>query len=294
MNMRTVIVVALALVFGGSAATGVSLLRSNAPKEAKVVVETKTVLVAAVEIPRGTSFQAELVTAKEWPANMMPGGAISNIDDVVDRVALTPFFPGEPVLAAKISEDGVGASSLVQPGMRAYTIQTPTVQAGVAGFVLPGNRVDVLLTTTARSSRDDETGGGMTTTLLQNVEVLAADARLNQMDKQADGKQTLKSVTLQVTPDMAAKLSLAQTAGSLDLSLRNDADDTIAVTSPVTLIQLRSSEQAMATLPLGHGEEGSDAELVQLASSSRVPPRMPLLIQTFRGNNTGVVHIQHR
>ncbi len=289
MNGRTIIVVVLALVFGGSAAMGVNLLRSK-PAEAKVVVETQTILVAAVEIPRGATFQAELVTAKEWPANLMPLGAISNLDDVVDRVALTPFFPGEPVLGAKISEEGVGASSLVRPGMRAYTIQTPTVQAGVAGFVLPGNRVDVLLTVTS-NSREDETGGGMTTTLLQNVEVLAADGRLNQMDKQEKGKQVLKSVTLQVTPEMAAKLTLAQTAGSLHLSLRNDTDDDIADTSPVTMKELRYLEESMDTLQPGHGQETSDAEPVQLVSTSKTPPLGPLLIQTFRGNNGGVVHI---
>lgn len=290
MNIRTILVVGLALIFGGSAALGVNLMLDT-PSEATVVVETKSILVAAVDIPRGTTLTGELVRTKKWPADLLPAGAIGEVEQVIDRAALASFVPGEPIVAAKIGEEGKGASSLVRAGMRAYTIQTPTVQSGVAGFVLPGNRVDVLLTVT-RGSRDDETGGGVTTTLLQNVEVIAADQRLDQGAKQADGKQTLRSVTLQVKPDMVTKLTLAQQVGNLNLSLRNDTDNSIADTNRVTVRQLPHMAAALSGMQASDDPNDTNGDSMRLAfSNSQTGPARPLFIRTLRGSNAGMVHI---
>ena len=284
MNARTIVVMALALVFGGSAATGVLLLR-NKSDQAKAAPPAAKVVVAQVAIPRGTSLKAELLTTANWPVNLTPSGAVTNIEEAEGRVLLTPLVPGEPLLQGKIGDVGIGAATLVRPGMRAYTIHTPTLSAGVAGFVLPGNKVDILLTVT--KDPDDRSGGAITTTLLQNVEVLAADHRLGQADNKVEGKQSLKSVTLLVTPDMAAKLSLAQAAGTLSLTLRNDSDDQPAVTEAVTMRQLRTQTD------FASGAEGSD-EAEPTTSPVRATPthtRAPLVIRTLRGTTVGHIYV---
>src|SRR5262249_56623723 len=117
------------------------------------------------------------------------------------------------------------------------TISTTTLASGVAGFILPGSKVDVLLTVT-RTGTSDPTGGGQTSTLLQDVEILAVDQLVKApADNRVDPKE-LRSVTLLVTPQQAAKLDLGQNKGILHLSLRNPEDHAPAVTRPATLADL--------------------------------------------------------
>src|SRR5262249_2669627 len=135
---------------------------------------------AAVAVPRGGMITAEQVKLVDYPRGLVPPGAISKLEEAVDRGVITPLVPGEPVLNAKLAPRGAGRglASLVPSGMRAFTITTPNVAAGVAGFILPGNHVDVLLTVTDDSG-NQWTGGGSTTTLLQNVEILAVDQTID-------------------------------------------------------------------------------------------------------------------
>src|SRR3954451_18929531 len=116
---------------------------------------------------------------------MVPVGALTKTEEAVERAVSIPLVKDETLQAAKLSPKGAGRglAALVPTGMRAFTIQTPNVASGVAGFILPGNRVDVLLTMTAGDG--DESGGGSTTTLLQRVEILAVDQRI---DAPADNK----------------------------------------------------------------------------------------------------------
>ena len=179
--------------------------------------------------------------------------------------------------------------------MRAYTIETPTNSQGVAGFVLPGNRVDVILTVSSREIAGvagGHTAGGGAWTLLQNVEILAADRRLDQSDESAG----LSSVTLLVTPDMASKLVLAQTMGRLNLTLRNNSDDSIAETNPVTTRDLIFLQQAL----LAQEEKDAEVETVETSpkatdleagdgqESKQDPPRE---IVTYRGLSSSLVRI---
>src|SRR5262249_16169427 len=152
---------------------------------------------------------------------------------------------GEHVLDAKLAGKGAGRglAALIPKGMRAFTIQTTSVVAGVAGFVLPGSRVDVLLTVSSQGGNNDQTGGGTTTTLLQGVEILAVDQRLQAPAENKNNLKELQSVTLLVTPDQAAKLDLGQNKGLLHLTLRNPDDDQPADTRPTTLASLRFQQQ---------------------------------------------------
>jgi pilus assembly protein CpaB len=282
-TIRTVIVLVLSLICGVSAALGVNLFWGT-PVAAVAKPETTPVVVAAVDIPRGTSLQLEVLRTERWPPGLVPAGAVSEVEHVLDRATLAALVAGEPVLKSRISENGLGAAALIRPGMRAYTILTPTASAGVAGFVLPGNRVDVLLTIQGQRGG---TGGGSTSTLLQNVEILAADQRLDH-GKNGDAKQKLQSVTLLVTPDMAAKLTLAQSLGTLHLSLRNDADTALADTRPVTMQELQFSQEGFTESVVN--EEEDVEEDVEVVPSPELLTA-PAVVFALRGSSWSTIYI---
>jgi len=233
MSPRSGLIMIWALAFGGSAAVGVNKYLTSKPGVVYRGVETVPVVVAAVDIPRGASITAGLVKTRDYPKEILPSGTLAKVDDALDRSVFFPLVKGEPVLDGKLAPKGAkrGMAALVPNGMRAFTINTPSVASGVAGFVLPGNKVDVLLTMEGKH-------GSITTTLLQNLEILAVDQRTDApIDNRVDPNQ-LRSVTLLVTPDQAAKLGLAQNKGALHLSLRNHGDDQLAITSPARLAEL--------------------------------------------------------
>jgi pilus assembly protein CpaB len=223
----------LSLVSGASAALGVNRYVTGKPGVMIQRVDTVPVVVALEDIPRGASITADLVNTREVPNGVLPPGTLARVEDVLDRAVLVPLLKGEPVLNGKLAPKGAkrGMAALVPSGMRAFTINTPSVASGVGGFVLPGNKVDVLLTMEGKR-------GSFTTTLVQNLEILAVDQRT---DAPADNRVDpthLRSVTLLVTPDQAAKLGLAQNKGALHLSLRSHRDDQLANTSPARLTEL--------------------------------------------------------
>ena len=237
MSVRSIVVVALALVFGGSAAVGVNSYMKGAPAPRGDVVP---VVVAAFDLPRGGSITSEAVKLKEYPRDLVPARSIAKLEDAVNRGIFVPLTKDEPVLESKLAPKGAGRglAALIPSGMRAYSVKVPDVAQGVAGFILPGNRVDVLLSM-GDIGGSNETGGGSTTTLLQNVEILAVDQK---MDAPADNKvdtKDLRSVTLLVTPQQANQLDLGQNKGVLHLALRNIEDDNNAQTRPATLFDLR-------------------------------------------------------
>lgn len=247
MSIRTILVVLLAVMFGLSAAWGVNQLRTPVLVESKL--ETSPVVVAALDIPRGQVLQETDVRLCDWPKDMLPPGAMTSLKDATSRSAMYPLVAGEPILERKLAsaESGRGLASLVPSGMRAYTIQSSKVAATVAGFILPGNRVDVLLN--LRGQANDETGGGSTTTLLQSVEILAVDQNLDAPAENKTDPANLQSVTLLVTPDQAALLDLGQNLGVLSLSLRNPEDKAEADTRPAIMADVRYRQEKPVQLP---------------------------------------------
>jgi pilus assembly protein CpaB len=207
-------------------------------------IDKISVVDEALKFQRGPPITSDFLKTRDVPRDLVPEGAITRLEDAVDRIAYGALVKEEQLLEAKLTPRGAGRgmAALIPPGMRAFTIQTPSVAAGVAGFILPGNRVDVLLTVSSQSP-NDQTGGGTTTTLLQNVEILAVDQRVDApADNKVDPKE-LRSVTLLVTPDHANKLDLGQNRGTLHLSLRNPEDHQPAVTRPTTLADLRYHQE---------------------------------------------------
>jgi pilus assembly protein CpaB len=271
-TLRTVLVVVLALVFGGSAAVGINALRNQ---ESGPPTETVPILVAAA-VPSFTLLTADMVQARDFPKAFVPPDAPMRIEDALDRAVLNPLVKGEVVANTKLAPRGAGRgmAAKLRKGMRAFTIQTPTVEAGVAGFILPGSKVDVLLTLDGRGDQDP-TGGGSTITLLQNVEILAVEQRVVAPAESKVDLKDLKSVTLAVTPQEAARLTLGQNKGKLCLSLRPLNDDSQTVTRPVHVSQL------LGELP---GAQPKEAPRPQPAD-----PPAPVRIRTIRGTNEGEV-----
>jgi pilus assembly protein CpaB len=297
MSVRSVMMVMLALVFGGSAAMGVNSFLASPPSTRADLVD---VVVASVNLPRGTNISREVVSVKKIPKEMVPAGALAKVDDAVDRGVYIPLIKDDAVVEGKLAPKGAGRglSALIPSGMRAYSVKVPDVAQGVAGFILPQNRVDVLLSLGEISGSRNDTGGGSTTTLLQNVEILAVDQKMEApMDNKVDTKE-LRSVTLLVTPQQANLLDLGQAKGTLHLSLRNHDDQQAARTQPATLADLRfRQEKPWDERAIGVLEALSKALAqrppVTPAAKAKAPEPPPMVpIRTLRGRYDGVVMIQ--
>ncbi|MBI1914724.1 MAG: Flp pilus assembly protein CpaB [Planctomycetes bacterium] len=299
MSTRSILIVLLALACGGSAVVGINTLRQG-PGEPKA--DTVTVVVAAADIGPFMSLSSSMVTTREYPKGSVPPGAVTRVEDVQDRVCLTSLLKDETILEGKLSPRGAGRgiSSVIPKGMRAFTINTPSVASSVAGFILPGNKVDILLTVVSGGGADDPTGGGSTTTLLQNVEILAVDKLLVAPAENQVNAQDLRSVTLLVTPDQAAKLNLGQNKGTLHLSLRNLLDSDPAQVSVATMSDLRFfqgrpwDERLKGLLEttgklLAKKPEKEKAPVVPAAAEEK---RRPLVIQTLHGSQAGAVQLR--
>lgn len=178
----------------------------------------KALVVAAQALPLGAVISKETVRLRDVPESLFPVGGFGRVEDVVDRPVTSNIQAEEPVLEARLAArgSGVGLAPLIPPGMRAISVRVNDV-VGVAGFVLPGMRVDVLVT--GQPSNSAET---VARTVLQNVAVLSAGQTI-----QTDGKNAISTpvVTLLVTPDDAEALTLANNQGKIQLVLRNSSDD---------------------------------------------------------------------
>lgn len=300
MTIRTLFVLALAVLCGISAAAGVMQMNARGTAETPVEVEMVQVVTAVFDVPRGTMTSQETLTTTEWPAAQVPKGAMTSLEDAIDRSVLISLLEGEPVLERKLADrdKGRGIAPLVTEGMRAFTILTPNPAAGVAGFVLPGNRVDVLLTVSS-NGRDDRTGGGSTTLLIGNVEILAVNTTIDVPDDKL-ATDNLISVTLLLLPEQVSRLTLAQNRGTLNLSLRNDADQLEGYISTVTMndiqfphdyVRNEIAEIAQA-LPEPAPRVGEEEELTR--ATMMVPEPYQLRIRTLRGTQSGQAMMQVR
>jgi len=284
MSIRTVVIGFLALIAGTAAALAANQLIHSWPANKSAAPETANVVVAKNELHRGRTVMEEDLAVKRWPAELVPPGAIDDVSEAAGRVVLTTHFENQPVLEPQLASRDAhsGLATIVPHGMRAFTIHIPTVATGVAGFVLPGNYVDVLLTLNSGVGSKPAT-----VTLLQHIEILAVDQELDvPTDNKMDAKR-LQSVTLLVTPEQAAKLSLAESRGTLQLTLRNPDDDTPATVSIISLADL----QFLAEEPLQ--EVSATATPSDTTEREAPKPRSKVLqIRTLRGTQSGVVMVR--
>ncbi len=242
MRNRIFAVLAIAILAGGGLAYGTYNMMNNQPVKT-VAMPTQPVVVAAADITLGTELKKEDLTVANFPAGQVPEGAFARVQDVVGRGVISPLVKNEVVIPAKLAskEAGSGLPPVIPEGMRAISVRVNEV-IGVAGYVLPGTRVDVLATANPTNNQQDIT----TKLILSNVQVVTAGTRIEQ-DQEKGKPMQVTVVTLLVYPDQAERLALASTEGKIQLALRNPLDQSAPETPGVKPALLLGTVKAPAT-----------------------------------------------
>lgn len=220
MKLRGFLMVLISLALAGFAAVSANKWMASRLAAAGGNGELSKVVAAAVEIPFGTQIDASLIKMVELPPQSIPPAAFQDPEKVIGRVAAFTLFPGEVLLDGRVVEHigGSALAAVVPEGMRAISVRVDDV-VGVAGFLLPGNRVDVIAT--RRQSGGER--GTESRTLLENLKVLAVD-QTTSPDK--NEPVIVRAVTLEADPAQAEDLVGAQQDGKVQLTLRNPLDGT--------------------------------------------------------------------
>jgi pilus assembly protein CpaB len=270
---------ALALVSGGVAALlalrylreQASPLMAREPARAQMVVAARQLPVGAVVTPTDVKVVA-------WPGDALPSGYMADSAQVVGRGVTTRVAENEPFLTTKLStkEEGGGLPIIIKDGMRAMSVRVDQI-VGVAGFVIPGTRVDVLLSL-AESPKYNRPQP-LTRTLLQNMLVLAAG---QVVERDVEGKPMPASViTLLVTPEEAEILTLATREGTLQMALRNPLDTLMVTTVGAQAGQLTGTRPAAARGP---------SRPRPVANAPREQPRV--IVEAYRGGERTLTTFQ--
>lgn len=304
MTKRTLI---LSLLFGASVAAGGQLLKwqlTVSPDQ-----KMTEVIVLMRDVPRGKTLTAEMLTKRKYLASALPFGVVSNMDEAVGRVTSVAIRTGvllENTMAPKGTLAGL--QGMIPEGKRAFTIRTPNVASGVAGLVQPGDRVDVLLTVDGEEI-DDDTGGATMVTLLRDIEVLAVDQHLDgsaatpppsekSRGRASSMQAAIKSVTLIASPDQAMRLGLAQSKGTLQLSLRSpgstpedDFGGVVAITFNDLLgrtkkVLRKDSDRSVSE----NRDSAGDRRTTEPAAPVPEPPALPPIVM-LRGTSRSTVSV---
>lgn len=272
MRASTVIMIAVAAVFG-LLAVFVARAWLNSQADARLrgmeanqgkPIAAQTLVVAARPLRFGMELAAQALREVPWPGEALPPGGFTTINEILShgkRVVLTAIEANEPVLAMKITGPGQRAtlSALVGPGMKAVTIRVNDVE-GVGGFVLPGDRVDIILT------RQTDKESASTQVLLQDVRVLAIDQIA---DERMANPSVPKSVTVEVDTVAAQKIGLAASIGTLSLVLRKAGETTAQKTGRITLKDL-------LTDMIGEAPRSNSTTVVVVRGTQKQDYRVPL------------------
>ena len=301
MKTRAYVMLGIALLLAGAS---VFLARNWVQNQVQPVaaiedqkkLEITKVIVASTKLHFGNKIRREHLRVVDWPTAAVPEGSFKSIDEILgkeevdektgvkkkakDRTVLRTIEVNEPILKTKITGFGGRASlsTLIAPGMRATTIRVNDV-SGVAGFVLPGDRVDVLLTRDPTSGK--RRGNNLQTDVfLQNMKVLAIAQDANQDRNKA---AVVKAVTLEVTPTQAQKLTLAQKLGSLSLALRHINTVNAEAPQSIKARDLNVGEANLAPEPKDPGAGTSTATVSQpvtFESTAPEPAESPTVVTT--------------
>ena len=224
MRRRGSLLVAMSLLLGILAAWGannwVQGRLSGEAEEGKV-----SVVAAALEIPYGTKIDSRHLRHVQVPAEAVPNGSVATMDDVIGMVSTSDIERGEILNLSRLAEHDKGSTlaALIKENMRAITVRVDDV-VGVAGFLLPGNRVDVLA-----SRMDSRSKRATTETILQNLKVLAVDQTAS---TEQDEPVIVRAVTLEMTPHQSEVLVKAREEGTIQLTLRNPLEKEIVAQAP--------------------------------------------------------------
>jgi pilus assembly protein CpaB len=244
MNIARIVVLIIALSAGGVAAYLASGTDSKPPAAAAPVAQLQTVdvLVAKADIGLGQALKPDDIIWQSWPASTPSASFIRRNDrpdattQIAGSIARAPFIAGEPIREAKlVKADGSGfMAAILPPGYRAVSTEI-SAETGAGGFILPNDRVDVLLTRRLKDPNNEKAPEAVhSEILLANIRVLAID----QAPKEKEGTNAVvgRTVTLELKPEQTASLAAARQAGTLSLSLRSIAD--------ANQVEISANEQA--------------------------------------------------
>lgn len=228
------------------------------------------VVVAAVDIQLGSRINPQMLSTIDWPSGSTPPGAFSDIKDLQDRVVKIGILPGEAILEGKLAPAGTqgGLSAVIAQGKRAMTVRVNDV-VGVAGFALPGNYVDIIVSTKRDAGRNEQTS--ISKIVLERILVLAV---AQEVSRDETKPRVVNAVTLEVTPEQAEHLDLARTVGQLSLALRNQVDPKPGTTEGATKLSLLNEKTKPVVVP--------KAAVRNVKASSPLP-----VVQTCVGVITG-------
>jgi len=247
--MRAFLILFIAVSAGSLFACGTYRYVQSQPAQA-AALPTKPVAVAAADLDVGATIRQDDVKMVEWPMNAVPANAISDPTALVGRGIVMPMYQNEPFLPVKLAskDGGAGLPPAIKPGMRAVSVKVNEV-IGVAGYVLPGTRVDVVVTISPTLQPQDSTSK----VILTNVQVLAAGTKIER-DGDKNKPVAVTVVTLLVDPNDAEKLTLAATEGKIQLALRNPLDKDAPPTRgvrPAVLVGMATPARVVARAAAG-------------------------------------------
>jgi len=228
-------------------------------------VATRSLVVASMPLQVGTRLDSTNLRVIPWPTSQPVVGMFTRIEDCANRAVITPLAENEPVLESKLAskESGAGLPATIPEGMRAVSVAVNDV-VGVAGFVIAGTTVDVLVT--GQMIGSGRSGEKITRTILEDVRVLAAGQKIEQ---DREGKpQTVPVITLLVTPDEATKLAMGSTEGKIQLALRNTIDT--KKNDPVPVLEAVLFAAPASLKPPVRQEHSNTKRQVELPPSSYV------------------------
>ena len=245
-SKRTAVVVGVAVLLAAIASLGMYRIVQRMPSRT-TDVKTIDVVVAQHPLTLGTRLTRDHVKVVRWPAETPVAGTFAKVEEVVDRGVIAAVSENEPLTTAKLAalEAGAGLPPSIPPGMRAISVKVNEV-VGVAGFVVPGTRVDVMVTLQDRQKEANT----LTRIVVSNVQVLTAGTRYDQ-EKAKDGAPIPSTVvTLLVTPDDGERIALAASEGQIMLALRNPLDTDLTPTNGVRTAGLFGEAPAPAPKPV--------------------------------------------
>jgi pilus assembly protein CpaB len=276
-STRTFVVVLIAVAVAAVASFGVFRAIQNMPVR-EVEVRSLYQVVAVRELAMGDLVTKDDVKLVPWPASSPVTGGFTTIEAVLNRGLIDGVVANEPLTEGKLAklEAGGGLPPTITEGMRALSIKVNDV-VGVAGYVVPGTRVDVIVTLSNRAGLNES----MTRVVVSDVEVLTAGTRMD-VAKARDGQPIPASVvTLLVTPDDAERIALAGNEGSIMLTLRNPLDRAPTMTQGVRTAALLGAPAPAPIVKTGLGGRRAVARPVA-PPPIEAPPAKPNMVETFR------------
>jgi pilus assembly protein CpaB len=275
MQNRLKIALVVAVFFGLIAAYGIyNFLRQQKDVAESLRTATQNVVVASQDIPAGTTINDEMIKKGmiktiPWPKTSVPGGSFASPEQVIGKTNRAKIIANEPILESRLAGEGAGLTARLEQGKRAVAVRVDEI-IGVSGFIVPDDRVDVIVTTVPPGSNSQD--NKMSKIVLQNKRVLSVAQNV----EQREGKpQVARSITLEVSPEEAEKLSLASQDGQIVLALRATGDDREAST-------IGSNKRDLLSISMAPKKSSTP-------SSNRPVAPDKYQVEVIQGNNRKVV-----